>query len=357
MLKKAVQHPFWYNHPIPSNVLYSKLTKTPILQDNYNRFHNYLRISLTEKCNFSCRYCVYEQDIDYTPKEKRLTEEEFLRLTKCFVQAGVTKIRLSGGEPTIYKGLSRFISEIGSLPGVQTLAMTTNGLLLGKHLKEYKDSGLNALNISLDTFDTKKAEFISRRKGNHLVLKSIHTALELGYTNLKLNCVVMKGINDDEIFDFIEFVRDKPINIRFIEFFSIGNNGWDKDKMIPFADIISKIEEKYGTLKRKDDHYTDTAKNYTLEGIKGSISFITSVTQPFCGSCNRIRLLSSGHFRRCLHDDNMLNMKEMIQKGYPDDILLEGISKHLKEKKREHAGMDIISKLQKDGLQMIKIGG
>lgn len=348
---------FWYNHPTPINALRSKLTHSPILQDNFNRFHNYLRISLTEKCNFSCRYCVYEQDIDYTPKDKRLTEDEFLRLTKCFVQAGVTKIRLSGGEPTIYKGLSRFISEIGTLPGIQTLAMTTNGLLLSKHLKEYKDHGLNALNISLDTFDDKKAEFISRRKGHHIVLKSIHTALELGYTNLKLNCVVMKGVNDDEIFDFIEFVRDKPINIRFIEFFSIGNNGWDKDKMIPFADSIKQIEEKYGKLKRKDDHYTDTAKNYTLEGIQGSISFITSVTQPFCGSCNRIRLLSSGHFRRCLHDDNMLNLKEMIQKGYSDDVLLEAISTHLKGKKRAHAGMDIISKLQKDGLQMIKIGG
>jgi len=348
---------FWYNHPIPKGALLSKLTNTPILQDGHNRFHNYLRISLTEKCNFSCRYCVYEQDIDYTPKEKRLTEDEFLRLTKCFVSAGVTKIRLSGGEPTIYKGLSRFISEIGTLPGIQTLAMTTNGLLLEKHLKEYKDNGLNALNISLDTFNAEKAEYISRRKGNHLVLKSIHTAIDLGYTNLKLNCVVMKGVNDDEIFDFIEFVRNKPINVRFIEFFSIGNNGWDKDKMIPFETIISRIESKYGPLKRKDDHYTDTAKNYTLEGIQGSISFITSVTQPFCGSCNRIRLLSSGHFRRCLHDDNMLPLKEIIRKGYSDDVLLETISTHLKGKKRAHAGMDIISKLQKDGLQMIKIGG
>jgi cyclic pyranopterin phosphate synthase len=354
---------FWYNHPVPDNSLKSKITGEPILQDKYNRFHNYLRISLTERCNFKCRYCVYEQDIDYTPKHKLLSEDEFLRLTKLFVRAGVDKIRLSGGDPTIYKGLPRFIREIGQMSEIKTLAMTTNGLLLHKKIDEFYNNGLNALNISLDTFDSNKFEYISQAKGHHLVMKSINRALELGYGSveskhrLKINCVVMKGVNDNEILDFVEFVRDKPINIRFIEFFSIGNNGWNADKMVSFNEMKEKIEEKYGPLKRKDDHFAETAKNYTLEGIMGNISFITSVSMPFCGTCNRIRLLSDGNFRRCLHDDNMLNLRDIIQKDKTDDLLLEAISQHLKNKKKAHAGMDIISQLQKNGLQMIKIGG
>jgi cyclic pyranopterin phosphate synthase len=346
----------WYNHPVPENALKSKITGEPILQDKFNRFHNYLRVSLTERCNFSCRYCVYEQDIEYTPKHKLLSEDEFIRLTRLFIKAGVNKIRLSGGDPTVYKGLQKYIREIGS--DVKTLAMTTNGLLLHKKIDEFHKNGLNALNISLDTFDAKKFEYISKAKGHNLVMKSINRALELGYGNnnkLKINCVVMKGINDDEILDFVEFVRDKPINIRFIEFFSIGNNGWNKDKMVTFEEMKTKIENKYGTLTRINDHFTETAKNYKLEGITGNISFITSVSMPFCGTCNRIRLLSDGNFRRCLHDDNMYNLKDLLNK--PDDLILEVISMHLKGKKKAHAGMDIISKFQTEGLQMIKIGG
>ena len=165
----------------------------------------------------------------------------------------------------------------------------------------------------------------------------------------------MKGVNDDEILDFVEFVRDKPINIRFIEFFSIGNDGWNKDKMVTFDEMKTKIESKYGKLERINDHFTETAKNYKLEGIMGNISFITSVSMPFCGTCNRIRLLSDGNFRRCLHDDNMYNLKDLLNKS--DDLILEVISNHLKGKKKAHAGMDIISKFQTEGLQMIKIGG
>jgi len=328
----------------------------PLLLDKYSRFHNYLRISLTERCNFKCRYCVYDQDIDYTPNDKLLNSDELIRLAKMFVSVGVNKIRLSGGEPTIYKGLSKFIYEIGKIPEVKTLAMTTNGFLLHKKLDEYQNNGLNAINISLDTFNPIKFEYISRMKGHNNILKSIHKALEFeNKIKLKINCVVMKGVNDNEILDYIEFIKDKPINVRFIEFFSIGNNGWNKNKMIPFKDIKNIIQNKYGSLTPIIDDPNETSKNFKLNNIQGSVSFITSVTEPFCGTCNRIRLLSDGNFRRCLHDDNMLNLKELLNET--DDFILEKISNHLKEKKRAHAGMDIISKLQKDGYQMIKIGG
>ena len=347
---------FEYNHEIPSSAMISKLTHLPILSDNHKRYHNYLRISLTEQCNFRCQYCSVSTQVDFTPKDQLCNEDHFLRMIHAFIQAGVTKIRLTGGEPTIYKGLSKLIYEIGQKEEVKTLAMTTNGYILHKKINEYAKNGLNAINISLDTFNEERFQTISRIKGLKHVLKSIDKALELGI-KVKINCVVMKGVNDDEICDFIEFVRDKNINVRFIEFFAIGDNLWNSNKMVSFKDMKEIIESKYGPLIRKNDHYTETAKNFTLEGFKGNISFITSATKPFCGGCNRIRLLSTGEFRRCLHDDNMLNIRKIIDLGYKDDVLLEAISQHLKGKHKAHAGMEWIAENMKNGVQMIKIGG
>jgi cyclic pyranopterin phosphate synthase len=344
-----------YKHPIPAHAKWSVLTDEPILQDKFGRFHNYLRVSLTEHCSFNCVYCVYDQDIDYTPKNKLLTEDELLRMIKLLVSAGVTKIRLTGGEPTIYKGLPRLIEEVGGI--VKTLGMTTNGFMLHKKLEDYKKQGLNALNISLDSFNEAKSEMISRTKGHSFVMKSIYKAIDLGYAPLKINCVMMKGVNDDELLDFVAFAKEYNVNIRFIEFFSIGNNGWSKDKMVSFSEMKSRIEEKFGPMIPIPMEFGDTAKNFNLTDFKGSVSFITSVTQPFCAKCNRIRLLSNGMFRRCLHDDRMLDLKDLLNKQASDEAILEYMSSFIKRKEAAHAGMDIISKLQKDGLQMIKIGG
>jgi cyclic pyranopterin phosphate synthase len=346
---------FLYNHPVPPNALTSKLTHLPILQDNHKRFHNYLRISLTEHCNFRCTYCTVSTQVDFTPKEQLLTEDEFLRLAKLFVKAGVTKIRLSGGEPTVYKGLGKFIHEIGNMEQVKTLAITTNGYIIHRKLAEYQQNGLNAINISLDTFKEEKFQKISKMPGLKNVFKSIDRALELGFSPVKVNCVVMRGENDDELLDFVEFVRDKDVNVRFIEFFAIGANQWERNKSVSFKEMTERIEAKYGKLIRCNDHFSDTAKNFTLDGFKGKVSFITSVTTPFCGTCNRIRLLSTGNFRRCLHDNNMFDLRMAIQKGYSDDVILEAISQHLKGKHRAHAGMEIIKNMP--SLNMMAIGG
>ena len=349
---------FGWNHKIPDHALISKVTNTPILLDQYGRFHNYLRISLTERCNFKCQYCtVSDANIEYTPKNKLLKEDDFLRMIHLFVKAGVDKIRLTGGEPTIYKGLSRMIYEIGKMPQVKILGMTTNGATLYKKLDEYKQNGLNRLNISLDTFCPQKNEMITQTKFHGHVIKSIDKAISLGFEPLKINCVVMRGINDNEIYDFVEYTREQNVNVRFIEFFAIGDNRWTESKMVKLEEMIQIIEQKYGKLERENDHYTETAKNFRLPGFKGSISFISSVSVPFCAGCNRIRLLSSGDFRRCLHDDNMLNLRSLIEQQLPDDIILEAISHHLKGKYKHHAGMDFISTQMKYGKSMVTIGG
>ncbi len=349
-----ITHPN-YKHPVPDTAKFSKLTNEGILHDKFGRFHNYLRISLTEHCNFNCLYCVYDQDIQYTPKPELLTQEEMLKLTNLFISAGVTKIRLTGGEPTIFKGLPKFISEIG--PKVKQLGITTNGFMLYKHLEEYKKNGLNLLNISLDSFNTEKAEKIARTKGHKHVMRSVYKAIDLGYSPLKINCVVMRGINDDELLDFVEFTRDRDVNVRFIEFFSIAENGWSANKMVPYKEMVSRIEAKYGPLKFDELKFGDTARNCKIDGFKGTVSFITSSSNPFCAKCNRIRLLSSGLFRRCLHDDRMFDLKDLLRKGASDDAILESISSFMKKKEHGLAGMHNISKLQKNGLEMIKIGG
>ena len=338
--------------------LTSKICSQPILMDNFGRFHNYLRISLTERCNFKCRYCsVSDESIVYTPKNQLLEYNQFFHLTKLFVQAGVDKIRLTGGEPTIYPHFDRFLYDVGQLKEIKSIGVTSNGSVLWKKLDEYQKNGLTHLNISLDTFRPEKNEYITQTKFHHNVLKSIDRALELGYKPLKVNCVVMKGVNDNEILDFVEWVKDKPINIRFIEFFAIGDNQWSSNKMVSFQDMKNIIESKYGPLQQKAEQPNDTAKNFTLPGFVGSISFITPATENFCSTCNRVRLLSTGEFRRCLHDDHMLNIKELLSKGYPDDIILEAISVHLKGKKRQHADMDFIAEHMKHGKSMVKIGG
>ena len=346
-----------YKHPVPERAQWSKLTNEPILQDSFGRFHNYLRISLTERCNFNCVYCVYDQDIQYTPKPELLTYDELVRLTKLFVYAGVDKIRLTGGDPLMYKKLPEFIKEIGGMPEVKKLGMTTNGFKLYQRLEEFKENGLNVLNMSLDSFVPEKAERLSRTKGYQHVIQSVHKALYLNYSPLKLNCVVMRGVNDDELLDFVEFVRDKNVNVRFIEFFSIGNNGWDRSKMVPYAEMKQRIEERFGPMTPSELKFGDTARNFTIPNFVGTVSFITSVSQPFCAKCNRVRLLSNGLFRRCLHDERMLDVKDAMRKGASDQAILELISAFIKKKEAAHAGMDIISKLQTDGMRMIQIGG
>ena len=229
--------------------------------------------------------------------------------------------------------------------------------MLYKHLDTYKANGLNLLNISLDSFNEEKAEKIARTKGHKHVMRSVYKAIDLGYSPLKINCVVMRGINDDELLDFVEFVRDKDVNIRFIEFFSIAENGWSANKMVPYKEMVSRIEEKYGPLQFEELKFGDTARNAKLPGFKGTISFITSSSNPFCAKCNRIRLLSSGLFRRCLHDDRMFDLKDLLRKGASDDAMLESISAFMKKKEHGLAGMHNIERLQKNGLEMIKIGG
>ncbi|KAL0464367.1 UNVERIFIED_CONTAM: GTP 3',8-cyclase, mitochondrial [Sesamum latifolium] len=254
-----------------------------MLVDTFGRLHTYLRISLTERCNLRCQYCMPAEGVELTPSPQLLTQNEIVRLANLFVSSGVTKIRLTGGEPTIRKDIEEICLQLSNLSGLKTLAMTTNGITLANKLPRLKECGLSLLNISLDTLVPAKFEFMTRRKGHERVMKSIDAAVELGYNPVKVNCVVMRGFNDDEICDFVELTR----------------------------------------LQRIQDHPTETAKNFRIEGHQGTVSFITSMTEHFCAGCNRLRLLADGNFKVCLFGPSEVSLRDPLRRGADDNELTD----------------------------------
>uniref|UniRef100_A0ACD5YL32 Uncharacterized protein n=1 Tax=Avena sativa TaxID=4498 RepID=A0ACD5YL32_AVESA len=326
-----------------------------MLVDSFGRFHSYLRISLTERCNLRCQYCMPAEGVELTPKSELLSHDELIRIANLFVASGVDKIRLTGGEPTVRKDLEDICLRLSGLKGLKTLAMTTNGIVLSKKLPRLKECGLNALNISLDTLLPAKFEFMTRRKGHSKVMESIDTAIELGYDPVKVNCVVMRGMNDDEICDFVELTRHKPINVRFIEFMPFDGNVWNVKKLVPYAEILDKVRQHFKGLERLQDHPSDTAKNFRIDGHVGTISFITSMTEHFCAGCNRLRLLADGNFKVCLFGPSEVSLREPMHSGIDDAGLKEIISAAVKRKKAKHAGMFDIAKTT--NRPMIHIGG
>lgn len=326
-----------------------------MLIDSFGRLHTYLRISLTERCNLRCHYCMPAEGVELTPSAQLLSQDEIVRLASLFVSSGVNKIRLTGGEPTIRKDIEELCLQLSSLKGLKTLAMTTNGITLGKKLPKLKDSGLNLVNISLDTLVPAKFEFMTRRKGHQRVMESIDAAVELGYNPVKVNCVVMRGFNDDEICDFVELTRERPINVRFIEFMPFDGNVWNVKKLVPYAEMLDKVGKQFTGLQRIQDHPTETAKNFRIDGHQGSVSFITSMTEHFCAGCNRLRLLADGNFKVCLFGPSEVSLRDPLRLGEGDDKLREIIGAAVKRKKASHAGMFDIAKTP--NRPMIHIGG
>lgn len=326
-----------------------------MLVDSFGRLHTYLRISLTERCNLRCQYCMPAEGVELTPTPMVMSQNEIVRLASLFVHSGVNKIRLTGGEPSIRKDIEEICSQLSNLKGLKTLAMTTNGLTLARKLPKLKESGLNLLNISLDTLVPAKFEFMTRRKGHERVMESIYTAVDLGYNPVKVNCVVMRGFNDDEICDFVELTKEKPINVRFIEFMPFDGNVWNVKKLVSYAEMLDIVGKRYTGLKRIQDHPTETAKNFTVDGHQGTVSFITSMTDHFCAGCNRLRLLADGNLKVCLFGPSEVSLRDPIRNGADDNELRQIIGAAVKRKKAAHAGMFDIAKTP--NRPMIHIGG
>lgn len=324
------------------------------LTDTFGRRHTYLRISLTERCNLRCTYCMPEEGVPLSPKAAILTFEEIERLVQCFVRLGVRKLRLTGGEPLVRKNVETLIERLGRIPDLDTLALTTNGLLLPKKLPRLHAAGVNLLNISLDTLRPARFTFITRRDGFEQVMQAIDLAVAYGYRPVKINCVVMKGFNDDELVDFVALTKDRPLEVRFIEYMPFDGNGWQDRQMMPYREMIDRIQTTY-PLERIADGPHETSKTYHVPGFEGRVGFITSMSEHFCGGCNRLRITADGNLKVCLFGNAEVSLRDALRAGITDAELTDLIQAAVLRKKAAHAGMHTIAASK--NRPMILIGG
>lgn len=278
-----------------------------------------------------------EEGVSLTPNKKLLTTEEVIYLTKLFVQEGVRKVRLTGGEPTVRRDLEEIIRQMKEITGLESVSITTNGLVLTRQLVKLQRAGLDGLNISLDTLRPEKYEKITRRKGWERVIAGIDLAVQLGYKP-KVNCVVMKGFNEDEVLDFVEFTRDRVVDVRFIEYMPFAGNKWDTIKLLSFKEMMEMINARWQNFVPLENGPNDTSKAYKVEGYMGQVGFITSMTQHFCGSCNRLRITADGNLKVCLFGNTEVSLRDAIRAGCSESDVIALISAAVKRKKKQHAG-------------------
>ncbi|KAK3926067.1 Molybdenum cofactor biosynthesis protein 1 [Frankliniella fusca] len=307
------------------------------LADSFGRFHNYLRISLTERCNLRCKYCMPGDGVSLTPRENLLTTDEIIHLAKLFVKQGVDKIRLTGGEPTVRKDIVDIVGRLKEIDGLKTIAMTTNGLTLTRQLVSLQRAGLNLLNISLDTLQSARYEQITRRKGWERVIAGIDLAVQLGFDPVKVNCVVMRGFNDDEISDFARFTVERKVDVRFIEYMPFSGNGWNDNRMVPFKEMLSSLSKEFPGLEALENAPNDTSKAYKVPGAQGQIGFITSMSNNFCSTCNRIRLTADGNIKVCLFGNAEVSLRDALRNNCSEDDIKTMVGLALQRKKKQHA--------------------
>ena len=329
-----------------------------ILQDSHARKHTYLRISLTERCNLRCSYCMPEEGVELSPKSHLMTFDEIYEIAKTFVKHGVTKIRLTGGEPLIRKDISVILKKLATLP--VELSITSNAVIIHKYIDVLKQNGIQSINVSLDTLDKKKFMFITKRDQFGIVYDTILRLVKEGF-NVKVNAVLIKGINDHEIIDFINFTKELPISVRFIEFMPFEGNQWNFKKMVSYKDVMDCVQHSFNSKKiiRLQDSPHDTSKNYSIEGYKGSFAIISSVTNPFCDSCNRLRLTANGQLKNCLFSSTESDLLTPLREGKSIEAIIQ---KAVLTKFKVRGGMDTLKKLQEPKLHnknrsMIRIGG
>ncbi len=302
-------------------MLMPKLTRKNAL-DAYGRRMNYLRISLTDRCNFRCVYCMPASGMVFQPRDELLTDEELLRLIRVFAKSGFTKIRLTGGEPTIRPHLVDLVREIKSTPGIEELSMTTNGLLLSRIAWDLKNAGLDRVNLSFDTLDADKFKLMTRGGRLDLVWQGLEASQEAGLTPIKINAVVLRGHNEHEVNDLARLTIDRPWQMRFLEIMPMEGVGEVFDeRMVTSAETQTRLEHEFGALVPVAENPGDPAVVWKIAGAKGEIGFISPVSQPFCSTCNRVRLAADGKLRLCLLREDEIDLRDVMRAGADDETL------------------------------------
>ncbi len=293
-----------------------------MVRDTLARSLGSLRISVTDRCNLRCRYCMPEQEYVWLPKESILTFEEIARLARVFVSLGVTKLRLTGGEPLLRHDLPALSAMLAGIPGVQDLAMTTNGLLLAKQAEALRRAGLRRVTVSLDTLRPERMRELARSDRHADVLAGIAAARGAGFARIKLNTVVIRGVNDDELADLIEFARGQGAEVRFIEYMDVGGaTGWSAEQVVSQREMLERLTARYGAVVPvAGDDPSAPAERFRLPD-GGTFGIIASTTAPFCRSCDRSRLTADGTWFLCLYAERGIELREPLRAGASDEEL------------------------------------
>jgi len=286
------------------------------LIDNFGREISYLRVSITDRCNYRCIYCQSEKEFEFIPHQEILRFEEIVEIVQEAVNLGITKVRITGGEPLVREGIVNFIKQLRKIDRLEDISLTTNAFFLSEYAEKLKEAGLNRVNISLDSLQEEKYKKITRGGSLGKALKGISSALKAGLLPIKINTVLIRGINDDEVEDFVRLTLDRPLNIRFIEFMPSGEEVINEfeSKFISVQEIKEELIKKYLLDPVKISTANGPAKYYQIKGGQGTIGFITALSQHFCKTCNRIRLTSEGKLRPCLFSNMEVNIKQAIRK-------------------------------------------
>jgi len=290
------------------------------LIDRFGRKHTYLRISVTDRCNLRCLYCMPEEGMQFMDQDRLLSYPQIVEVAEAATKLGIRKFRITGGEPLVRPGLEELIAGISALPGVEDISLTTNGLLLKQQALKLREAGLKRVNISLDTMDNARFKFIARRGELDRVWEGIEAASAAGLGPIKLNCVLLKGVNEDEIGRFLELSREKPIHVRFIEYMPIGHDdaGW-RNHYLPLSRVIEEAEKLGFALRREEGpRGSGPSEDWRIDGAAGTFGLIHPVSEHFCKNCNRLRLTADGHIKPCLYWMEELSVKPAL--GSPDAL-------------------------------------
>ncbi|MDR8390723.1 GTP 3',8-cyclase MoaA [Aliifodinibius sp. S!AR15-10] len=301
-----------------------------IFIDNYGRRMNYLRLAVTDRCNLRCRYCMPEEGVPHVPKENLLSWEENLRLSGIMINHGVTKIRITGGEPFVRKGLTGFLEQLKARYPDLNIGITTNAVLLERHLERLKSAGITSLNISLDSLSPEGFYTITRRDNFHDTWDAIQQAINMGF-DIKINMVIQAGLNDHEILDFADLTETLPINVRYIEPMPFSGDLYEDHQSFSFKEIKKELAKKYvlipdGTAK------SGVANQFKIEGHPGKIGIINAYSRTFCATCSRMRVSALGQMRTCLYGENVLDLRELFRCGSPDSVIADAIQKVLNQR-------------------------
>jgi cyclic pyranopterin phosphate synthase len=325
-----------------------------LLRDNYHRSINYLRISITDRCNLRCRYCMPEEGVELMEHRDLLTYEEIVSVVEVFARHGISKVRITGGEPLVRRGAADLVKAIARIEGIRDLSLTTNGVLLKGYAKDLVEAGLRRINVSLDTLRPDRFAYITRRDTFKEVWAGIEAALQQRLSPVKINVVVIKGFNDDEIKAFARLSLTHPLHVRFIEFMPVGDrNGWDGEETIPSSQIIEEIRELGELIPKSPQENDGPAKRYYIQGGKGEIGFISPISSHFCAQCNRLRLTPDGKIRTCLFSDEEIDLKGALRRGDGEAAIEAILYQALRTKPAGHRIGDIRFKKCQRGMHAI----